>query len=167
MVDGDFVIWDSHAICAYLIDKYAADDKLYPKDLQLRAKVNQRLFFDAASLFVRLRDINYPIVWGGAAEVPKDKLEAIYSAYGILEAFLATDPYLVGTNATLADISAATSVLALETYAPVQADKHPNIFAWLKRVNETIPGFEEINGEVSKQLSSILLSILEKNKSKL
>jgi len=30
----------------YLVDKYAKDDSLYPKDLKRRALVNERLFFD-------------------------------------------------------------------------------------------------------------------------
>lgn len=164
-VDENFAIWDSHAICCYLIDKFANDDKLYPKDLQLRAKCNQRMFFDAASLFICLRDINAQVVWKGATEIPQDKLDAIQKAYNILELFLVSDPFLVGQNLTIADISAATSVLALETYAQVNANKHPNIIAWLHRVRETIPFFDEINGETTKSLREILLGILEKNRS--
>lgn len=162
--DNNLVIWDSHAICAYLIDKYGKDNKLYPKDLKLRAKVNQRLFFDAASLFVRFRDINVPIFFKGISEVPEEKIEPIYSAYDILEALLSSDPFLVGQNPTIADISVATSVLALEVYVPADKDKYPKIFAWLKRVRETIPYFEEINGAATNRLHQILLNSLERNK---
>lgn len=59
--DKGFIIWDSQAICAYLVDKYGKDDKLYPKDLQLRARCNQRLFFNASSLFVRLIKKKYEV----------------------------------------------------------------------------------------------------------
>lgn len=51
LVDGDFVLWDSHAISIYLVEKYGKNDQLYPKDLILRSKINQRLFFDASVLF--------------------------------------------------------------------------------------------------------------------
>lgn len=166
LVDGDFVIWESQAICMYLVDKYATDDKLYPTGLRLRAKCNQRMFFVAASLFARLRDLNIPIIWKGATEIPQAKLDSVHEAYGILEAFLASDPFLVGMHVTIPDISAAITVLALETYAPVQADKHPKIVAWLKRLNETIPVFTEINEKASKMLRQTLLGFLEKNKSK-
>lgn len=54
--DGN-IIWDSHAIVAYLVGKYAKDDALYPKDLYKRAVVDQRLHFDTGILFVRLRSI--------------------------------------------------------------------------------------------------------------
>ena len=46
MKDGDFVMNESRAIAAYLVNKYGADDKLYPKDAETRARVDQRLYFD-------------------------------------------------------------------------------------------------------------------------
>lgn len=167
LIDGDFVIWDSHAICTYLVDKYAKDDKLYPRDLQLRAKCNQRLFFDGASLFFRLREVNIPIYLKGATGAAKEQLELIRSTYDILEAFLATDPFLVGNDLTVADITAATSILALEIHLPVQLETHPNISAWLKRVNETIPVFKEINVKGTEMLRKILTDCIERNKLKL
>lgn len=51
MVDDDLTLWDSHAICTYLIGKYAKDDSLYPKDLKIRAKIDQRLHFEGSVLF--------------------------------------------------------------------------------------------------------------------
>jgi len=48
----------SHAISAYLVGKYGKDDALYPKDLQKRAIVDQRLHFDTGVLFPRLFDIS-------------------------------------------------------------------------------------------------------------
>lgn len=164
LIDDGFVIWDSHAICAYLVDKYAKDDSLYPKDLQLRAKCNQRLFFDAASLFVRLRDCSRPIVFQGGKEVPQEKIDLIYTAYDVLEAFLASDPFLVGKNLTIADISVSVTLLPLGIYAPLQAEKHTKILDWLKRISQTIPFFDEVNLKCVEDVRQLIHSILEKNK---
>ena len=41
----------SRAICTYLIEKYAKDDALYPKDPKQRAIINQRLYFDMGSVY--------------------------------------------------------------------------------------------------------------------
>ncbi|EEC12950.1 glutathione S-transferase, putative [Ixodes scapularis] len=41
--DDGFVIYESTAICLYLLNKYAPDSDLYPKDLQKRARVDQVL----------------------------------------------------------------------------------------------------------------------------
>lgn len=55
--DDGFVLWESRAIACYLADKFARDDQLYPKDLERRALVNQRLYFDSSSLYVKIRAI--------------------------------------------------------------------------------------------------------------
>lgn len=165
LVDGDFVIWDSHAICIYLIDKYGKNDALYPKDLQLRAKCNQRLFFDAASLFPRLRDCSVYVFWKGGKEIPQDKIEPMYAAYDILETFLKSDPFLVGKNLTLADICVALTILLLGgVYAPLQADKYPQILSWLSRVSQTIPFFDELNAKYTDVYRQLVQGALEKNK---
>lgn len=46
----------SRAILGYLVDKYAKDDSLYPKDALKRAVVNQRLHFDLGTLWQRYND---------------------------------------------------------------------------------------------------------------
>lgn len=164
LVDDGFAIWDSHTICAYLVDKYGKDDKLYPKDLKLRAKCTQRLFFDAASLFVRLRDCSLLIFTKGGTEVPTEKIEPIYAAYDTLEAFLATDPFLVGNQFTIADISVANTVLPLEIYAPLKPNRHPKVLAWLKRVQESVPHFNEVNGNLIEAYRQKIRSSMEQNK---
>lgn len=54
LVDNNFAIWESRAILGYLVEKYAKNDSLYPKDPQKRAVVNQRLYFDMGTLYQRL-----------------------------------------------------------------------------------------------------------------
>lgn len=57
LVDGDFVLWDSHAIGSYLVETYCKDDRLYPKDPKKKAVVDQRLYFDIGTLYPRIRAI--------------------------------------------------------------------------------------------------------------
>lgn len=38
----------------YLVDKYAKDDALYPKDIKERATIHARLYIDAAILWPRV-----------------------------------------------------------------------------------------------------------------
>ena len=58
MVDGEFVMNESRAIAAYLVNKYGKDDKLYPKDADVRARVDQRLYFDMG-VFFKVGDLNF------------------------------------------------------------------------------------------------------------
>ena len=46
----------SRAIVTYLVDKYGKDDSLYPKDVEKRSLVVQRLFFDATVLYQRFAE---------------------------------------------------------------------------------------------------------------
>lgn len=50
-------VFYSRAIAIYLVETYGKDDSLYPKDLQQRAIVNQRLYFDHGVLYTRVRAI--------------------------------------------------------------------------------------------------------------
>ena len=45
-MDGDFTLNESHAIAAYLANKYSADNTIYPTDPTIRAKVDQMMYFD-------------------------------------------------------------------------------------------------------------------------
>lgn len=52
--DNELVLWESRVILTYLASMYGGtDDKLYPKDVRIRALVDQRLHFDLGTLYQR------------------------------------------------------------------------------------------------------------------
>lgn len=57
LVDGDFTVWDSHAIGPYLAKTYGKEDTLYPSDPKKKAIVDQRLYFDCGTFYPRVRQI--------------------------------------------------------------------------------------------------------------
>merc|ERR1712088_1236936 len=121
MKDGDFVMNESRAIAAYLVNKHGADDKLYPKDAETRARVDQRLYFDM------LKEV-----------------------LGWLETFVAEDKFSAGTDCiTLGDLAllATYSTMKASELADLDLSTFPNCEAWFEKCCKLVPNYEKANGE--------------------
>jgi glutathione S-transferase len=57
LIDGDFVLGESRAIMAYLVSSRKPGSDLYPSDPKARALIDQRLYYDATNVFVKLADL--------------------------------------------------------------------------------------------------------------
>lgn len=142
--DNGVLLWDSHAICTYLIDKYAPGSDLYPEELVHRAKINQRLYFDASVLFAALKLAQFPVFTKGASEVAQPIIDSLFAAFDFLETFLSENDYLVGDKVTLADICCVTSVLSARAILTLDEQKYPRIITWLDRLNQ-LPFVRDVN----------------------
>lgn len=156
--DDGFIIWESRAIACYLVDKYGKDDLYYPKDLKLRAVVNQRLFFDSSSLYVKIRAICFPILFLGEKEIKKPLKDDLNTTLGFLEQFLSLSKWVAGDRPTIADTSiyaSMTSILAVGW----DISSFPNIQKWIKECS-TLPGAAE-NDEGAKAFGEAVKKNLE------
>nr|AHC08046.1 epsilon glutathione S-transferase [Locusta migratoria] len=147
--DNGLILHDSHAIATYLVSRYGKDDSLYPKDVEQRALVDQRLYFDATILFSRLRATTFPIFFQGKRNVDAAARDAIYEALGILEKYLEPTGWAAGERATVADLSCSVTVGSLRAIG-VDLSAYPKIRDWLKRCKSTFSGYEEANQEGEK-----------------
>ncbi|KAH8236947.1 hypothetical protein KR038_000862, partial [Drosophila bunnanda] len=153
--DGHF-IWDSHAIIAYLVSKYAPTDDLYPKDLLQRAVVDQRLHFDTGVVFANgIRSISKPVIFFGQTTVPKERYDAIIEIYDFVETFLGGHDYIAGDHLTIADFSLVSSVSSLVAFVDMDPVKYGRISAWVKRL-EQLPYYEEANAKGARELVAIV-----------
>ncbi|KAL7012064.1 hypothetical protein ACKWTF_014609 [Chironomus riparius] len=140
--DDDVYVWDSHAIAIYLVERYATDDILYPKDILMRTKVNQMLFFEATILFQRLYDTVVPIYQQKRKEPTQENINSVHDAYELLDGFFQEDQkYFCGSHMTIADISIWCTLLSLRFLVPIDEHKYGKLEKWLKLM-KTRPTYE-------------------------
>lgn len=139
LVDGNFVLFESRAICIYLVEKYAKDDSLYPRDAKKRAIVNQRLYFDMGTLFKRFAEFYYPQTLH-KLKADSEKLKQLEEAIKILEVFLENSTYVAGDQMTVADISIVATINTCD-FTGYNFAKHPNINRWYTLMKKNCPGW--------------------------
>ena len=133
--DGDFWLWESNAIMAYLADKVSGQ-RLYPTDARARAEVNRWLFWESAHFgnacvtltwervvkpFFMKQDPNPALVEHGEANLRR------FGA--VLDRQLAGKEYVVG-SLSIADF-ALGSILMYREPAKMDLEAFPNIKRWI------------------------------------
>ncbi|KAG6587012.1 Glutathione transferase, theta class [Phytophthora cinnamomi] len=150
--DDDFVLTEGMAILQYLGDKYdwTGPKDLYPKDLKVRAKVNEFLHWHHTNTRLFTLNIVRPEISKKLnAATPKDlaalegKDALVEKEFSLLETFLVND-YIAHTDfPTIADYAAYTEIDQLELMG-YDFSKYPNVSAWIARM-KTQPFNEEIH----------------------
>jgi len=140
--DGDFVLTENSAILKYLADKI--DSPAYPKDLQQRARVNERMDWTSTQL---CSDLVYALVYPQIFDTHKRRSDEAQTAtlergkeraQAWLEVLdkhvLGTgNAYLCGNTITIADYHAASYVALAEVIGSDLA-AYPNVKRWLGRM---------------------------------
>ena len=139
LVDGDFVLWESHAIMRYLCAK-TPSQKLYPSDPRLRAEVDRWLDWSGAHLGPSVGPISFERLWkklvtGGD---PDPAVIARYERFfhqfaAVLDQHLGKRDWLALPAPSLADFSVA-SVLMYRAKAELPIERYGNVVRYLDRV---------------------------------
>lgn len=164
--DRGFYIADSHAIATYLITKYGADKRstLYPNDIQDKATVDSRLYFDTGVLFTRLSEIVRGVIKGEIAQIGQKQIDAIEEVYQITESYLNKSQYIALDHFTVADICTGATITSLNVVVPIDAQKFPRLIQWVGALYiENC--FQEVNAPGLEQFNILLNALLERNNS--
>lgn len=161
--DNGQILWESHAICTYLIDKYGKDDTLFPKNLYIRGKINQRLHFNSSILFTKARPCTEAVFFKGATEFPQSGINEILSAYDFMEAFLKDDPYFAGNHITVADYCIVANFSTTLIAAPLDPVKYPKLAAWFTKMTK-LPFYDDVNGKRVEMFKQFVMGKIEANK---
>lgn len=143
--DNGFVLWESRAILAYLVNKYAGDDKrsLYPTEPEARANVDRLLYFDNGTLYKNIVDYFHPQLMSGE-EADERKANALKQSLDYIDIFLEKTAYCAGDQLTIADFSILASITQLEGM-DYRITSYPNLCKWVQRMKSELPFYESCN----------------------
>ncbi|XP_002074751.2 glutathione S-transferase 1 [Drosophila willistoni] len=155
--DDGFYVYDSHAINSYLVSKYGKDDSLYPKDLQERAAVDQRLYYEASVVYNTIKNIVYPLVFLNETTIPQSKFDAISGVYQTVDTFVEKHSYVAGDQLTIADFHLVTMLTTLTTFVDIDAEKYPKLNNWLSLLKD-LPYYEKANAKGLEDFGNMIKS---------
>ena len=144
--ENGLMLWESNAICQFLCERHG-DTPLYPRDPRVRADIARWLFWEASSWspateILTHENVRKPMMGLGepdAARVRQGE-ERFRPLAGLLDAQLATRPFLVGSAVTLADFVVGGAATYLERGRFPTAE-FPQLQAWWTRLHR-IPAWE-------------------------
>ncbi|KAF4526456.1 hypothetical protein B566_EDAN014068 [Ephemera danica] len=156
--DEGFVLWESRAICAYLVNMYGKDDSLYPRDPQKRAIVDARLDFDQGTLNTRLVEMFSGVFRG---KLPTEEAtKSFHDAMDTLEIFL-TSKWVAGNEMTIADMCTVATITTAEAIGE-DISRWKNISRWLKRAKKEMFEFKEANQDGIDQFKALFKTMKDK-----
>ncbi|XP_052863406.1 glutathione S-transferase D5-like [Anopheles cruzii] len=148
LVDDGHVIWESSAIMMYLVENYATDDTLYPKDAKVRSVVNQQLFFDNGTLY---KNVHANLEAALEGKEPTDEMrEKLRKALDLVERFLTDRSYAAADHFTIADACMLSSINALGSFK-YGLEAYPGIRAWVARVSGEFPDYDAFYKEMREK----------------
>jgi glutathione S-transferase len=138
LVDGDFVLWESRAINAFLASR-RPERGLYPDDAKQRAVVDQWSYWGAIHLGPAIQRVAFERVMKskfGMGEPDENaiapQLKELDQFLPVLDASLANKEW-VAENLSVADFAVA-STFVYRAPAGISLEKAPHLVAWIERI---------------------------------
>jgi glutathione S-transferase len=111
--DGDFRLWESNVILRYLCARHAPGT-LYPQDLKARFDAERWMDWQQTTLNPAGRDAFVQLIRRPGGQVDATRVDASVAAttplLDLLDAHLARQPFMAGSQLTMADIPIACEI---------------------------------------------------------
>ena len=135
LVEGDFVLWESHAIMRYLCLAHGGGTPIYPEAPKRRASVDRWLDWTLSTL----QPVDRPVFWAlvrtpveqrDMVTIQKDA-DAAAEVWAIADRQLATRPFVDGDAFTLADIAIGAYARRWLGVEGITRPAQPQLARWL------------------------------------
>jgi glutathione S-transferase len=140
LVDESIAYAQSNAILLHIASKYG---RLGGESPALLARVRERLFWEANRVGLSLPNLRHYLKFAPAT-APEGALEwlraRMHADFNALDGELATQPYLLGNDVTVAD--AACSAYLLYEDIGLELARWPAMHAWIARIR-ALPHFKD------------------------
>lgn len=159
IIDGHLRLADSHAISAYLCNKYlAANNTLYPHDPVARARIDQLLHYNSSTLFAEIRNVCVPYVFGrkSSFDISSDAEKPCRDAVRFIDERTKTSGkrFLLGDDLTIADL-AITSTMTFPSAIGYDVSEFKSLHDYIERVAAAVPNYDAINSKALESLAEI------------
>jgi glutathione S-transferase len=146
LVDGDYVLWESHSIMRYLVLAYRPDSSIYPDEPKRRAAVDRWLDWVLSTV----QPADRPVFWALVRTPPEQRdmaaiqkdADAEALVWEIADTQLATRRFLEGDDFTIADIAVGAFARRWLRVEGIRKPKLPNLDRWFAEL-ESRTGFQE------------------------
>jgi len=146
LVDGDYVLWESHSIMRYLVLAYRPDSSIYPQAPKQRAAVDRWLDWVLSTV----QPADRPVFWALVRTPPEQRdmaaiqkdADAAALVWEIADAQLATRRFLEGDDFTIADIAVGAFARRWLHVEGIRKPKLPNLDRWFAEL-ESRTGFQQ------------------------
>lgn len=142
--DGDFALWESHAIVRYLCGRYGAG-ALCPEDAETRAIADQWMEWSGSRAFPPVIQLFFATVRTAPEKRDPARILALgdeaHQILSLLDAHLATRAYVAGDSFTMGDIPLGCVAYR---YFNVPVDRAPlrHVEAWYARLSDR-PAYQQ------------------------
>lgn len=146
LVDGDYVLWESHSIMRYLVLAYSPGSPIYPDAPKRRAAVDRWLDWVLSTV----QPADRPVFWALVRTPPEQRdmvaiqkdADAEAQVWEIADAQLATRRFLEGDDFTIADIAVGAFARRWLRVEGIRKPELPNLDRWFAEL-ESRTGFRQ------------------------
>lgn len=93
-------------------------------------------------------------------DISQENEDGMIQGYDFMEAFLERSEWFAGSQLTIADFSAVSSISSMAPVIPFNANKYPKLSEWLNKM-KSLP-YYETNGIGAGKISALINQFLER-----